>query len=297
MNGTREEKVTYPDFIPLPSGDLLFLYRDGGSGNGVTVLKRYSLRSREWETVQPVLIDGEGERNAYTNGLAVDLNGVWHLTWCWRETGDVSTNHDLMYARSNDEGQTWENSRGEPITLPITQANAEVVREIPQGSTYINQTTMTTDIRGRPIVASYWKEEGDVAPQYRLVWYNGFEWRTAQVGERTLDFELSGGGTRRPAISRPMVLAVGSDKVLVFFRDRERGDVVSVAVSDEASHRSWEILDLTTASVGQWEPTADRLLWEKTREVHLFHQFVGQGAGETSEDIPPQTASVLTWRP
>jgi hypothetical protein len=33
------------------------------------------------------------------------------------------------------------------------------------------------------------------------------------------------------------------------------------------------------------------------REIHLLTQFVGQGDGETQEDVPPQTISVVEWIP
>ncbi len=34
MTGKNEGRLTYPEFYRLPNGNLLFLYRDGSSGNG-----------------------------------------------------------------------------------------------------------------------------------------------------------------------------------------------------------------------------------------------------------------------
>lgn len=34
MTGKNEGRLTYPEFYRLPDGNLLFLYRDGSSGNG-----------------------------------------------------------------------------------------------------------------------------------------------------------------------------------------------------------------------------------------------------------------------
>ena len=48
--------------------------------------------------VHDILIDGEGERNAYWQ-MYVDKAGVIYLSWVWRETQLVETNHDLCYAR------------------------------------------------------------------------------------------------------------------------------------------------------------------------------------------------------
>ena len=41
MTGEYEERVTYPEFFNPPEGGLVFMYRDGSSGNGITMLNRY----------------------------------------------------------------------------------------------------------------------------------------------------------------------------------------------------------------------------------------------------------------
>ena len=156
MTGVDEGNVTYPEFYTLKDGDILFVYRSGSSGRGNLVMNRYDLASRKWVRVQDVLIDGEDERNAYWQ-LYVDGRGVIHLSWVWRETWLVETNHDLCYARSRDNGVTWERSDGTPYQLPITQDNAEYAWRIPQNSELINQTSMSTDAAGNPYIATYWR--------------------------------------------------------------------------------------------------------------------------------------------
>ena len=144
MTGADEQNVTYPEFYKLAGGDLIFVYRSGSSGRGNLVMNRYSLVSRKWERVQDVLIDGENQRNAYWQ-LYVDEAGTIHLSWVWRETWLVETNHDLCYARSRDGGKTWEKSNGETYALPINATNAEYACRIPQNSELINQTSMSAD--------------------------------------------------------------------------------------------------------------------------------------------------------
>ena len=106
MNGENEENVTYPEFHSSPDGNLYFVYRSGASGNGNMVMKRYDLNDRKWETLHENLIDGEDQRNAYWQ-MFIDQNGVMHLSWVWRESWLVETNHDMNYARSKDGGITW----------------------------------------------------------------------------------------------------------------------------------------------------------------------------------------------
>lgn len=297
MTGQNENKVTYPEFYNLPDGDLLFLYRDGGSGNGNTMLNSYDVKTQKWSVVQHPLIDGQGQRNAYTNQIAIDKDGNWHISWCWRETGDVATNHDICYAKSTDAGKTWLKSTGEKYILPITADNAEYVRRIPQKSELINQTTMTVDSRGRPLIATYWRPEGTKVPQYHLTYYDGQKWNTAQISRRQTPFTLSGGGTKRLMMSRPKILTDAKDNLYMIFRDAERGSRVSVAICKEPSRISWTFQHLTTDSVGEWEPGFDPILWQRENVIHLFLQKVEQKDRDVLEKVPAQMVSVLEWIP
>jgi len=139
MTGDLENRVTYPELYQLPGGDLIFLYRDGSSGNGNLVMNRYDVKTAKWFRVQRNMIDGESTRNAYWQAF-VDQQGTIHLSWVWRETPDVISNHDVCYAKSIDNGKTWQKTTGEKYRLPITAASAEYVQHIPEKSDLINQT-------------------------------------------------------------------------------------------------------------------------------------------------------------
>ena len=283
MTGEKEDRVTYPEFYSLPDGELLFLYRDGSSGNGNLMLNRYDVESETWHRLQDGLIDGEGQRNAYWQ-LAVDPKGTIHLSWVWRESGDVATNHDLCYARSTNRGVHWERSDGEPYELPINARNAEYACRIPQGSELINQTSMCADSAGTPYIATYWRDADSDVPQYRLVYRDGESWRTVQVSRRTTPFSLSGGGTKRIPISRPQVVVKRVDskvRAVLLFRDVERESRVSAAICDELGRADWRVEDLTHDPVEMWEPSFDPLLWNRAELLHVFVQRVGQGDGES----------------
>ncbi len=297
MTGQNEQRVTYPEFFNLDDGGLLCLYRDGGSGRGNSLINRYDAATATWTAVQHPLIDGLGQVNAYTNQIAIDHTGTWHTSWNWRETGDVATNHDLCYAKSSDGGRTWLKSTGEPYTLPITPENAEVIVPIPQNQELCNTTSTVVDSRGRLMLASNWRPVGTDVPQYFLVWHDGTTWHTSQVTQRTTAYRLKGGGTKRSPRSRPKLAIDRHGRVYMFFRDVERGDLVSVAISQDAQRTRWRFVDLTDEPVGFWEPCYDTQLWLRKGVFHLFVQRVGQGDGETLEDVPPQTVSILEWKP
>lgn len=294
MTGVDEGNVTYPEFYPLAGGDLLFAYRSGSSGRGNLVMNRYSLKDKKWSRVQDVLIDGEDERNAYWQ-LYVDERGTIHLSWVWRETWHVETNHDLCYARSFDNGVTWYKTDGTRYELPIRQGNAEYACRIPQNSELINQTSMSADADGNPYIASYWRDATSDVPQYRIVWHDGQAWHSRQVSQRTTPFSLKGGGTKMIPISRPRIV-VQNGEIFYVFRDAERGSKVSLAHAAHVATGRWSITDLTDFPVDAWEPSHDTELWKQKKLIHLFVQQSKQGDGERTVEFPPQPILVLEVR-
>ena len=297
MTGEKERNVTYPEFHRLPEGDLIFMYRDGSSGNGNIMMNRYNAETKTWSRLQDAFIDGEGQRNAYWQA-AIDARGAIHISWVWRETWDVATNHDMCYAKSADGGITWHMSDGTPYDLPITAASAEYVCRIAQGSDLINQTSMSTDSRGCPYIATYWKPPGTDVPQYFLLYHNGNHWLTSQVANRKSEFSLSGGGTKKIPVSRPGLLiddASGAIRAYLIFCDSERDNRVSVARCDDLEQLKWETVDLSVVSYNSWEPTYDTELWKRENLLHLLVQNVLQEDSEKLASLPAQPVSILEW--
>lgn len=299
MTGQDERSVSYPEFHRLPDGALLFFYRDGGSGRGNLVINRYDPATQTWARLHDNLISGEGQRNAYWQAC-VDHLGTVHVSWVWRESPDVASNHDLAYARSRDGGRTWETSEGRPYTLPITAASAELAAQIPQHSELINQTSMAADKDGQPYIASYWRRAGSLVPQYQVVYRHGGAWKALELGFRRTPFSLSGVGTKAIPASRPQIMvaeAGGHPTALLVFRDEERGSKVSVAHISDFSQGRWTVRDLTTDAVGAWEPSFDTELWRTQGELNLFLQAVHQVDGEGTANVAPTPVRVLQWRP
>lgn len=295
MVGVDEEEVSYPEFYRLPNGNLLFFYRLGGSGRGDLIINRYDVATQRWTRLHTNLITGEGKRNAYWQAF-LDHRGTLHLSWVWRESPDVASNHDMAYARSRDGGVTWERSDGTPYALPISAASAEYALRIPQNSELINQTSMATDQNGHPYIASYWRDAGASVPQYHVIYNTGTAWQVRALNFRKTPFSLGGQGTKRIPIARPQIMVNAAGALLVF-RDEERGSKVSVASTADIARGAWLLQDLTEASVGAWEPSYDTELWRRNGTLSLFVQNVQQVDGEGQASVPPQPVQVLDWTP
>lgn len=293
MTGTKEGSVTYPEFYKFSNGDLLFLYRDGSSGRGNLIMNRYLLREKRWVQLQHNLIDGESKRNAYWQAF-VDHKDIIHISWVWRESGDVSSNHDMNYARSEDGGITWKKSDTTAYSLPINIANAEIVYRIPQKSELINQTSMTVDEEGRPFIATYFRSPASNIPQYQLIYLDKGKWYCSQVSNRTTPFSLSGSGTKKIPIARPQVL-IDEKSITIIVRDEERNNTASVYSSNDLLNGNWQVKDLTKESLGQWEPSFDTELWKHRRILHLFTQYTSQGDGEKTVSTSVQPVRIVEY--
>lgn len=291
MIGTLEEKVSYPEFYRLANGNLLFVYRDGGSGNGNMIMNRYDVKTKQWSRIQNNLLDGEGSRNAYWQ-MNVSAVGTIHLSWVWREHYQVETNHDMAYAVSHDDGITWQTSTGVPYTLPIKESTSEYAWRIPQNSNLINQTSITADANDQPYIATYFQTKTDSCPQYYVIYRNNHEWKLSRVTNRKLDFDLAGAGTRSIPISRPQ-LVCNKDQLLMIYRDEEYQNHVVIAAT-KIGDMKWKHREITNYSLDRWEPSYDSELLKKGK-LHVYIQRVGQESGERSTTLTPQMVSVLEY--
>jgi BNR repeat-containing family member len=232
--------------------------------------------------------------------VAIDRQSAIHLSWVWRETGDVVTNHDIAYPVSKNGGKTWQKTTGDEYSVPIAMDEAEYAARIPQNSELANQTSMAVDEKGHPVIASFWRAAPDAVPQYHLLMHDGNRWIDRQVGQRTLNFFRKGGGTKKPPISRPLVLLetiAHGTRTHILFRDKERGGHITLASSNNLFSDDWTYANLTSSPVGQSDPMIDPDMWASQNTIHLVTQFTGQGDGEKQENVAPQMVSVVEWSP
>ncbi len=312
-DGKAETSVTYPEFYNMPNGDLLLMFRDGKSGNGKLVLKRYDLKTKAWTTLQDNLVDSHDTTmnaagkpvtyNAYPE-MCVDARGTIHLGWVWRGSFDVASNHNVCYTQSTDGGITWTTAAGKPQELPITALNCETAWVVPPKHDLINQTSIAADAEGHPYICTFFKPGDNPVTQVMVVHFDGKAWKSTQVGERKTALNLGGGGTKRLLLSRPLIFVDDSQKqakVHVVFRDVERRDRISVASTANIDQEPWTIKDLTPDAYGFWEPTGDDSLWKRDKTIHLFVQNTDQldysDNKGTRTDANPTMVRVLEWKP
>ena len=196
MVGAEEKRVTYPRFFRGPANELIFTYRDGGSGNGNQIYNVYDHKKQAWGRMLDVpLTDGQGRMNAYLHGPVRGPDGYFHLCWVWRDTPDCATNHDPSYARSKDL-RHWETAAGEPVRLPMTvETPGLIVDPVPAGGGVINGNVVLGFDSKRCVIVSYHKFDADGKTQMYNARLEGGRWRVYRAADWDDRWDFRGGGS------------------------------------------------------------------------------------------------------
>ena len=327
----QETTVTYPKFQTLPDGDVVFLFRMGSSGNGDWYLHRYNIVTKSWlpihtntnGTTRPFFQGrGQNPNNCfYPDRLTLGPDSMLHLSGVFRynsssqagETG-YQTNHRYVYLRSPDRGDTWQRSDGSTINLPvINNASflnlgpshvAEIVEDLPEGHSIINEQGMTTDSAGRPIIATWFAANaasGDHTRQYHIYFHNGTSWQRRTVSARNLDnpatkFSEAQLGSSR--MGRPVVLTDADDRIIVIYNDN-RFDGITVVftlpLAQDPDRLRWTRMNITSENLGNWETTYDEKRWKRDGVLHMLYQKLpGMGTSYSAQNNSTPV-SVLEW--
>ncbi len=317
-----EFAATYPQFLSVPGGDLLYIYRKGSSGAGDTYINRYSIATKTWtnvhmsgSTVVP-FIKGTGwplDYNAYGQMPCIDETGRLFLVWTWRYTPAFQSNHDFAFAMSPDSGLTWQRSDGSVYTLPISESVtngspdpntvAERILAIPQNHTLINQAGMCLDADGKPVIATWWAPGASTNNHRRqyMVAFPGQDgtWQVRQVSNRTND--PPGVMTQDSAVrelGRPVVVCDKDNRVLVIYRDNAGSNGLTVVHSlpraIDPDRNIWTTVDLTLDNLGNYEPVIDLARWQVDGLLSFLYQ-PSAGLGYTPPSNTASEMAVLEW--
>lgn len=246
MIGSQESSITYPVFIKGRENQLIFQYRDGGSGSGTTIWNGYDVTTKRWRRITSQgLLDGEGQVNAYQTSPVPGPDSCFHIIWMWRNTPVANTNHHLSHIRSRDLSD-WQTMDGTPLNMPVKQSTPGVVVDpVESGNGLINMDFwISWDTHDRAVVTYHRYDEHNVSQIFNTRWeknrwvihqtssWSGFRWDLDREGSLTHDIAAT-----------PLEI-------------NETGDLVQNYVYRTSDVQQW-VLDeetLTPVSDGVYEP-------------------------------------------
>jgi hypothetical protein len=305
MTGLKEDQVTYPSFLQAgEENKLLFLYRNGVSGNGETCIKVYSTKVKEWQDIEPCIlsgIDGKPWKSSpYLNTPVIDQKGNLHLSFVWRTdfigSDSLVNNIGYDYVWSPDLGKTWFTSKNVPLKTPITQVNSETVFAVALGSNLINQSGMAVDSKGNPHIVFY-SDDSDGVPQYQHLWFDGKTWHQAFISSQKNDFRLLGKGSLPLPMSRPEILIDTSDNVYVIYQaDFTNYKLTALKLSapdyifqEQNTRKLWD------EPVGFAEPVIDKSRWQSKQILSILVQYGSSPNFDRPGDSQIKPVNIVEW--
>lgn len=279
MLGTNETSVTYPTFINDPAGNLYFIFRDGPAGNGDLYMYKYNHGATTWAgvtgTTAGKVINGKtNSYSPYWEHPCFDSDfgsgGYFHLAFHWVDVAGTGQNFDKCYVKW--DGTNWVKSDDTAQTIPITNANAEVIDDVGAydlGMTSFN--SLYSDSSGNPHIV-YSKTGGDAFRHLYHAYHNGTSWTITQLtttkgfGSDVYDGET--GFFPAIAIDR------ASNIVYVIYRDPTYGDNIRLLKS--ANFTTWTDKEVYPYSVGWWSPKYDYVEFERSGNLYIpIEQYYG----------------------
>ncbi|MGP5043818.1 BNR repeat-containing protein [Glutamicibacter ardleyensis] len=197
INKENEKKITYPRFMRSKTGELIFTYRNGISGDGDFIAVEWDELIGKYIVIsQKPIIYGEGKRNAYidTNAPILGPDGRWHLVWAWRNTPSAETTHSVNYAHS-DNLKLWKTAAGELLDSPIVENRESIADPVTTERGLINNNIRLGFLNDSSPVIFYHKLDDFGVQQLWRAAYLNKSWDIRCVSKWDIIWNFNGVGS------------------------------------------------------------------------------------------------------
>lgn len=289
MTGRDEERVTYPQFLNTSDGNLLFIYRSGGSGDGVWKVNRWDGSTWTSVTNRPFFGDrGFGRKvSAYPSRFAISSDGYIHLAIVWRLTPDAATNVRISYAKTRDFLH-WFDSRGTLLSLPLSPETTETVLHTGANAGLLNNAKVSLDPSGRPVIA-FTRQDSQGHNTVELMVGNNGQWTPALVATSDHSNPVAGTGSLPNTVALTEVDFSRADRPAIYYHFPGSAAVHEVLAPDTLSPVCEEKL-----AGDSTKPFVDRpiqTMSPQTLAVDTQSSLVWAAQPANHDQPPPCTAS------
>lgn len=296
--------VTYPNFVRISNGDLIFIYRWGASGKGDTYMNRWDTGTHAWVRVGKMIDEltpdaNNTNYNAYPQKFVPGPNRDIHMIYCLRNTGSPTTNIGMYYIRfTNLDGAAGAvDSAGNVKVLPLshddgaTAANRLPEVASPTAPTPSFQPPFLLNNGGACVdrdgfihaCVSFQPAAGNPHQNYHL-WRDAAGWHQEQI-------------TSYPhGVNRNMIFAIGDGRVFIVG--------AAVADGDRNGIRCWECTpdgSRDSFLISEFDEVGELTFDTRAMDEHgLLRMFIGGGQGwyndgGDNELTTPDTPPVAHW--
>ena len=242
------------------SGDLVLVRGEGDKGQSLLV-NRYLVREGVWTSPVELL------RNVAPSWqAALDTAGRLHVVWQWDGAGQEASD-DLCYVASTDAAcDGFATSDGHGLDLPVARTQADVICQMTIGPGSPGTFALCVHRSGSPRVLV--GRMGECDGRWLLYLPNALGWFS-----RTVIIPLKApkaGPFPRPQ-AQPLLLARDDELFMVLRDDAEDAKARVVCIRHGVPSL---VCDVTTSSVGAWEPTYDVNRWRREGVLEMPVQHV-----------------------
>lgn len=201
-SGENYSSFTYPGFQLNNAGELIAQYRDGGSGDGNSMVTYYN--GTEWAKSYAVF-SGMDANNSVYGGISY-INGRFYAGYTLRiKDNAIDYNEGLYFAKGGQRGsEGWENWNGQIKPIPITDHSVYKIAEPAPNNTFRITSAPNFTVSENGDVHFSIPVNNVVSHYYRAAGASGFSRADNcpdidfAFGDRIYSFQLIGG---KPKIS------------------------------------------------------------------------------------------------
>lgn len=289
-----EATMTYPQFVKLPDGNLIFTFRDEGPvGLGAYYMNHYDAATMTW-TRRGKLLDGTTvtpAQSPYLNKLAVANDGTLHLFFLWRgSSNDPRDSTQISHMKSSDSGVTWKTAAGAALALPVLYSNAApVITQTLVGE--LNQSGAAVDDAGNPW-SVWWRSLGTLNGGWGIYVrrWDGSAW--------VQEYLLNTGDRRWTGVDislypRPQLFAWQGRMFLLYVRELDASGLRLREVTPGAANPLPDTM-IFAGSLGRYEPVFDLSAIASTSELHVLVTPTQEGTASANPTYVSVWGGVLT---
>jgi len=150
--GAIVERSSYPQPWQVKPGEMIVLYRGGGTHDATESIIRSTDRGQTWSRPEVVVATPRGN-GCYGVSIAETGDFPRRVHFAWSVTrGKWWQRYHVYYAYSDDGGATWRKTDGRAYELPITEETSEMIFEsdVPDRGVWLKDIQL--DSQGNPYV-------------------------------------------------------------------------------------------------------------------------------------------------
>lgn len=255
----NEDEVSYVRWRRDRNDVLYVFYRDGSSGDGNLFMKEWSVGGQSWAGVGGAgtdgkIVDGSGHSPYFSCPTFTSDNKMF-LAWNWRVavTGNNITDYKWVSGVFYDPAtDSWTKSDGTAQTMPITDANCDVIDN--SDAVVITRPYVAADGQGR--VHMVYQRDTDLV--HRL-WSGTGTWADSDIAAPI-------------ATSAQVAIVVrNSDDVAIVFTRRSSDQKIVKYVSGSDDYTTWTgptVIHATAVPAGEdWNGFYDQTAWQEKQEL------------------------------